>query len=93
MQIQTALPEAAPSRQSKETDLEVGRWGEELVYCFLLQRQKGSDSSWQVDWVNEAYNTGTPYDIHLRQDSACTTSALSQQSLPLAEACLWRTNV
>ena len=53
--------------QSKETDLEVGRWGEELVYRFLMQHQKDSDQAWQVLWVNQAFNTGTPYDICIRQ--------------------------
>lgn len=60
------LPEAGPSLQSKETDLEVGRWGEELVYRFLVQHQKESAKGWEVLWVNQAFNTGTPYDIHLR---------------------------
>lgn len=34
MQVTHSLPEMAASTQSKETDLKVGRWGEELVYCF-----------------------------------------------------------
>lgn len=67
MQMETALPEAYPSTQSRETDLEVGRWGEELVYRFLLQHQRDSSQAWQVHWVNQAFNTGTPYDICLRQ--------------------------
>ena len=67
VQVETALPEASTSMQSKETDLEVGRWGEELVYRFLLQHQRHSAQSWQVHWVNQAFNTGTPYDIRLRQ--------------------------
>ncbi|KAA6418839.1 MAG: hypothetical protein FRX49_11196 [Trebouxia sp. A1-2] len=33
-QVTHSLPEMAASTQSKETDLKVGRWGEELVYCF-----------------------------------------------------------
>ena len=68
--METTLPEEAPSTQSKETDLEVGRWGEELVYRFLLQHQKESAEGWQVQWLNEAFNTGTPYDIHIRQVAA-----------------------
>ena len=36
LQMTHSLPELATSTQSKETDLEVGRWGEELVYRFLL---------------------------------------------------------
>ena len=71
LQVSTELPEAVASKQSKETDLEVGRWGEELVYRFLLQCQKDS-SNWAVDWINEAFNTGTPYDIHLRQGCPLT---------------------
>ena len=67
MQMETALPVANPSTQSQETDLEVGRWGEELVYRFLLQHQRDSAQAWQVHWVNQAFNTGTPYDISLRQ--------------------------
>lgn len=67
VQVETALPEASTSMQRKETDLEVGRWGEELVYRFLMQHQRDSDQAWQVLWVNQAFNTGTPYDIRIRQ--------------------------
>lgn len=74
--MKTALPEASPSLQSKETDLEVGRWGEELVYRFLQQHQRECAQAWQVVWVNQAFNTGTPYDIHLRQAAAIAHALL-----------------
>ena len=73
-----SLPELAASTQSKETDLEVGRWGEELVYRFLLAhasanvsqeapQQTPAESAWQIEWVNKDFNTSLPFDLRLRQ--------------------------
>jgi len=75
-----SLPKLTASTQSKETDLEVGRWGEELVYRFLLAHasanvsQEGSqqtpaESAWQIEWVNKDFNTSQPFDLRLRQVS------------------------
>lgn len=73
-----SLPELAAGTQSKETDLEVGRWGEELVYRFLLAhasthvsqevvQQTPAESAWQIEWVNKDFNTSLPFDLRLRQ--------------------------
>lgn len=73
-----SLPEVGASTQSKETDLEVGRWCEELVYRFLLAHasanaseepvhQSPADHVWQIEWVNRDFNTSLPYDLRLRQ--------------------------
>jgi len=70
----------AASTQSKETDLEVGRWGEELVYRFLLAhasadvsqevlQQTPAESAWQIEWVNQHFNTSLPFDLRVRQVS------------------------
>lgn len=72
------LPELASSTHSKEMDLEVGRWGEELVYRFLLAhaataasedplQQSPAENAWQIEWVNQEFNTSLPYDLRLRQ--------------------------
>lgn len=70
LQMTLPLPLPKTSLQSKEMDLIVGRWGEELVYQLLLshtERSKTSDgSAWHVNWVNKEYNTSLPYDLHLR---------------------------
>ncbi|DBA78596.1 TPA: hypothetical protein ACH3X1_008526 [Trebouxia sp. C0004] len=73
-QMTNTLPELAASTQSKETDLEVGRWGEELVYHFLLAhasanvsqellQQSPGESAWQIEWVNKDFNTSLPFDL------------------------------
>ena len=67
LQVETVLPEANPSTQSTETDLEVERWGEELVYRILLQHQRDSAQALKVHWVNQAFNARTPYVIYIRQ--------------------------
>ena len=72
-QVETTLPESNPSSQSMEKDLEVERWGEELVYRFLLQHQRDSAQAWQVHWVNQAFDAGSPYDIYLRQAAVVAT--------------------
>ena len=75
-----SLPEWTTSAQSKETDLEVGRWGEELVYRFLLahasadvsqevSKQTPAESACDVEWVNKDFNTSLPFDLRLRQVS------------------------
>ena len=64
MQVRTTLPDLTPSRDNKEMVLEVGRWGEELVYRFL-QASQGPASDWHIQWMNADFNTATPYDLHL----------------------------
>ena len=40
----------------------VGRWGEALVYRYLLQRHPG----WTVTWVNEHAESKSFYDVKMR---------------------------
>ena len=83
-----SLPELATSAQSKETDLEVGRWGEELVYRFLLapasahlsqevSQQTPAESAWEIEWVNKDFNTSLPFDLRLRQVSQHAFASLT----------------
>ena len=49
-------------------NVEVGRWGEELVYKYLLSRLKKPDSGIvQVSWGNKFDESGMPYDIVVRK--------------------------
>ena len=43
----------------------VGRWGEALVYRYLLQRHPG----WTVTWVNEHAESKSFYDVKMRNAS------------------------
>jgi hypothetical protein len=50
------------SDQHARRALEVGRWGEELVFLHLSRKYQ-SNPSYQVTWVNEHGETGRPYDV------------------------------
>ena len=39
----------------------VGRWGEQLVYQYLLQRH----SDWTIEWVNEHTESKAFYDVKM----------------------------
>ncbi|XP_033634434.1 uncharacterized protein LOC117295789 isoform X1 [Asterias rubens] len=43
---------------------DVGRWGEKLVYKYLIEMAK-DDPSVTVNWINEYQESGEPYDIIL----------------------------
>ncbi|XP_077982849.1 uncharacterized protein LOC144437716 [Glandiceps talaboti] len=50
-------------------DIEIGKWGEALVYNFLLQQKEDLDSekcSVQINWVNQEQESGQPYDIEIQ---------------------------
>jgi len=49
-----------------EQRLKLSRWGERLVYRYLLAHPKVQSGSWQVVWVNQGGESGAPYDIELR---------------------------
>ena len=42
----------------------VGRWGEALVYQFLLSHYP----DWRVEWVNQEEETRAPYDLKMTDD-------------------------
>ena len=56
-----------------------GRWGEELVYNYLLTLRESTDSKVvKAVWVNEERETGLPYDceIHLYDSDTETTDTI-----------------
>ena len=59
---------------------EIGRWGEQCVYEFLLNQAKSVSSDIEVDivWKNEKGNTTAPYDFEIRRrpdaDSSIVTT-------------------
>jgi len=57
--------------------IQVGRWGEELVYKYFLSRLKLPDSGiMQVTWGNKFGESGMPYDIVLRMQCSSGSSSL-----------------
>jgi hypothetical protein len=47
---------------------EVGRWGESLVYQYLISQQNASDRS-TIEWLNKDNETKAPYDILVTNDT------------------------
>ena len=41
------------------------RWGEALVYCYLLSHPEVSSGQWSVHWANKDAESGRPYDLLL----------------------------
>ena len=50
-----------PSSSDNETDVGIGRRGEEFVYRYLQWKYPNA----QVRWINEQQETGYPYDIQM----------------------------
>ncbi|XP_076448916.1 LOW QUALITY PROTEIN: uncharacterized protein LOC143285481 [Babylonia areolata] len=46
-------------------NVDVGRWGEHLVYDYLLQQKKLHSDIYEVIWTNEAEESGKPYDFEV----------------------------
>ena len=47
---------------------EIGRWGEQCVFEFLLDQARCDPSgAVEIVWINEKGNTTTPYDIEIRR--------------------------
>ena len=44
---------------------EIGRWGEYLVYNYLLQQQEMHGDISSINWCNSDDETGNPYDFEL----------------------------
>merc|ERR1719378_11199 len=64
------MRQSLASDDGEEGNVEVGRWGEELVYKHLLSRLKKPDSGIvQVSWGNKFGESGMPYDIVVRQQT------------------------
>ena len=49
---------------SKKT--EIGRWGEYLVYNYLLQQQEMHGDISSINWCNSDDETGNPYDFEVK---------------------------
>lgn len=50
----------------------VGRWGEALVYQFLLSHYP----DWRVEWVNQEEETRAPYDLKMTDDKGTEHSTV-----------------
>jgi hypothetical protein len=50
---------------SDEVNQYTGRLGEELIYLHLCRKYEGSNV--KVEWVNQTYEMGNPYDIILKK--------------------------
>ncbi|XP_050398302.1 uncharacterized protein LOC126816138 isoform X1 [Patella vulgata] len=46
-----------------ENERLVGRWGEQVVYDYLLQQKAANKNILDVNWVNEKCESGDPYDF------------------------------
>ena len=44
---------------------EIGRWGELLVYDYLLQQKEMHDDIYDVIWTNDVEESGKPYDFEV----------------------------
>ena len=49
-----------------ETDLAIGRWGEEFVYRYLLWKYPNA----QIQWMNQNQESGQPFDIQILHKDA-----------------------
>ena len=68
------LPEvmSLPDLSVSPSQMEIGRWGEEWVYRFLLHTCQDAIkvNAVEVTWMNEKEESSSPYDILMRQN--CT---------------------
>lgn len=44
---------------------EIGRWGEALVYDYLLQQKEQHNDIYDVIWANDVAESGKPYDFEV----------------------------
>lgn len=68
MKILNQMP---PDENSNRED--IGRWGEQCVFEFLLNQAKFPPPGMEVEivWMNEKGNTTHPYDLEIRRRPAC----------------------
>ncbi|KAK7114721.1 uncharacterized protein [Littorina saxatilis] len=45
--------------------IEIGRWGEQLVFDYLMQQKEMHGDIYDVIWTNEVEETGKPYDFEV----------------------------
>lgn len=58
------IPDSIIDQESKNNNQVTGRWGENLVFNYLLQQKVRSDSYiFSVVWVNEMQESGKPFDF------------------------------
>uniref|UniRef100_A0A8W8JQP2 Protein NO VEIN C-terminal domain-containing protein n=1 Tax=Magallana gigas TaxID=29159 RepID=A0A8W8JQP2_MAGGI len=61
-----APPEILQDIDQDETSLhEIGRWGEQIVYHYLLQQKEADPSIMEVKWCNRENEKGAPYDMEI----------------------------
>lgn len=61
-----ATPEILQDLDQNETSLhEIGRWGEHMVYQYLLQQKEADPNITEVKWCNKENEKGTPYDMEI----------------------------
>ena len=60
-----------PSTNDEEFRLQIGRWGEQYVYCVLKRIGRLPDGSQikSVQWINEDEETDKPYDIMVQVEA------------------------
>ena len=59
----TSILEISPDLDEAEGMKQTGRWGEELVYNYLLQQSESSGGDGRVTWMNEEAESGKPFDL------------------------------
>ena len=90
LQIRPTLEGKAPQMLQSDTNQQTGRWGEELVFCYLQWQLAAfhpvqgifcdeafvcPSTGWLVEWINYKEETRKPFDIRLRSDPmACAMS-------------------
>lgn len=60
----------------------VGRWGERLVYRYLLSHPDVASGKFEVSWVNHEGESGAPFDLVLRPSRAGTANSKQQPDDP-----------
>lgn len=62
--------------------IEIGRWGESVVYNFLLQEKENWDHIIDIVWQNEEHEMGYPYDfeVHMATEEGITVTYIEVKS-------------
>lgn len=65
-----ATPEILQDLDQNETSLhEIGRWGEHMVYQYLLQQKEANPNMVDVKWCNKENEKGAPYDMEISRQT------------------------
>lgn len=72
------IPDSIIDQESKDYNSSTGRWGENLVFNYLLQQKIRSNSYiFSVVWVNEMKESGKPFDFEIKlYDTDSTNKSL-----------------